>query len=97
MSKILVTSEEVTGVSGNLATGAEDVASQLGQMESKVKALIDANWTGTASDSFRGLWDKWHHGAAELNEALTGISTMLGETARAYQETEDKLASQLRG
>jgi WXG100 family type VII secretion target len=97
MSKILVSSEEVNGVSGNLSTGAGDIESQLKQMESQVKGLIDANWTGMASDSFRTLWDKWHVGAAQLNEALTGISKMLAATAKTYQETEDALASQMRG
>jgi hypothetical protein len=32
-----------------------------------------------------------------VRDALEGISTMLNETAKAYQETEDQLATQLRG
>lgn len=96
MSAIKVTSEQLQAVSTQLQTGSQDVAQQLSTMESRVKALVDADWNGAASDSFRSLWDKWHTGAAQVKEALDGISQMLGQAARAYQETEDQLAQQLR-
>ena len=97
MTTLKVTSEQLVSVSGQLQTGKEDVEQQLATMESKVKSLVDADWSGAASDSFRDLWDKWHTGAGQVRDALDGISTMLKETARAYQETEDALASQMRG
>ncbi|MBW3581292.1 MAG: WXG100 family type VII secretion target, partial [Actinobacteria bacterium] len=50
-----------------------------------------------ASDSFRSLWDQWHTGAAQVREALDGISQMLGQAARTYEDTESQLAQQLRG
>jgi WXG100 family type VII secretion target len=96
MARIQVTSEELQSVSGNLVTGSQDVSTRLGSMESQVKALVDANWQGAASDSFRDLWDRWHVGATQLREALDGISQMLAAAAVAYQETEDQLSSQMR-
>jgi WXG100 family type VII secretion target len=97
MTTLKVTSEQLHSVSNQLQAGKEDVEQQLASMESKVKALVDADWSGAASDSFRDLWDKWHNGAGQVRDALEGISTMLNETAKAYQETEDQLATQLRG
>jgi WXG100 family type VII secretion target len=97
MTAIKVTSEQLRSVSSQLHTGSEDVSQQLQSMESKVKALVDADWQGAASDSFRDLWDKWHTGAAQVKEALDGISQMLGQAATTYQDTEDQLARQLRG
>lgn len=97
MTTLKVTSEQLQSVASQLLTGKEDVEQQLASMESRVKSLVDADWSGAASDSFRDLWDKWHTGAGQIRDALQGISTMLNETAKAYQETEDTLASQLRG
>jgi WXG100 family type VII secretion target len=97
MTTLKVTSEQLHSVSSQLSTGKEDVEQQLATMESKVKSLVDADWSGAASDSFRDLWDKWHSGAGQIRDALQGISDMLNETAKAYQETEDALATQLRG
>ncbi len=97
MAAIKVTSEQLHSVSSQLASGSEDVAQRLASMESQVLALVDADWQGAASDSFRDLYEKWHRGARDVKEALDGISQMLAAAARTYQETEDQLAAQLRG
>ena len=97
MAAIKVTSEDLQRVSSQLAAGSEDVSQRLASMESQVRALVDADWQGAASDSFRDLYEKWHRGARDVKEALDGISQMLANAARTYQETEDQLAAQLRG
>ena len=97
MPAINVTSEQLQSVSSQLQRGSDDVSQQLSAMEAQVKALVDADWTGAASDSFRSLWDQWHTGAAQVREALDGISQMLGQAARTYADTESQLAQQLRG
>ena len=97
MTAIKVTSEQLHSVSSQLQTGSQDVSQQMASMEAKVRGLVDADWSGAASDSFRDLWDKWHRGAADVKEALDGIAQMLAKAAGAYQDTEDQLAQQLRG
>ena len=97
MAAIKVTSEQLSSVSSQLRAGSEDVAQQLASMESQVRALVDADWQGAASESFRDLYEQWHRGARDVKEALDGISEMLAGAARTYQETEDQLAAQLRG
>ena len=97
MSTIKVTSEQLSSVASQLQSGSAEVENQLSSMRSQVSALVDADWAGAASDSFRDLWDKWHTGAGQLREALDGIHQMLSQAARTYQETEDSLAQQLRG
>ena len=97
MGVIKVTSEQLTSVASQLQSGSGEVETQLATMRSQVSGLVDADWAGAASDSFRDLWDKWQSGATQLREALDGIHQMLSQAATAYQETEDKLASQLRG
>jgi WXG100 family type VII secretion target len=84
-------------VSSQLQTGSEDVSSQLESMRSQVQALVDADWQGAASDSFRDLWEQWHTGANQVKEALDGISAQLAKAAQIYEDTEAQLASELRG
>ncbi|MGH9022564.1 MAG: WXG100 family type VII secretion target [Acidimicrobiia bacterium] len=97
MATIKVTSGELLSVSADLQAGSDDVSQRLLSMRSRVQALVDADWAGAASDSFRDLWERWHAGAHQLQEALVGISEMLGQTARIYEETEEQLARKLRG
>ena len=94
MSMIKVTSEELRSTSADLQRGGEDVAQQLQSLEGKVRSLVDAEWSGAASDAFRDLWTQWHQGASQVKEALDGISQMLipcrpglpGHRGRARQQ-----------
>ena len=58
---------------------------------------MDADWQGTASHSFQEMWLQWHNGARQVQQALMGISQMAGKAGQVYQQTEDQLATQLRG
>ncbi len=97
MGAIKVTSEQLHSVSSQLNTGSEEVSQRLESMRMQVQGLVDADWTGAASDSFNELYSQWNIGARQVKEALDGISRMLGQAATTYQETEDLLARQLRG
>ena len=97
MSTIKVTSEQLSSVASQLQSGSAEVENQLSSMRSQVSGLVDADWAGAASDSFRDLWEKWHAGAGQLREALDGIHQMLAQAARTYEETETSLAQQMRG
>jgi|SRR5438067_1717654 WXG100 family type VII secretion target len=97
MGAIKVTSEQLHSVSSQLNSGSEEVSQRLEHMRSQVQQLVDADWTGAASNSFNDLYTEWNNGARQVKEALDGISRMLEQTARTYQETEDQLARQLHG
>ena len=97
MSEIKVTSEELLSTSNSLATGAQNVSDELSRLRGLVEALIGADWVGSASTSFNELWQQWANGANQVQQALEGISQMLTAAANTYQQTEDQLASQLRG
>jgi WXG100 family type VII secretion target len=96
VAAIEVTSEQLHSVSSQLKSGSEDVAQQLHSMESKVKALVDADWKGAASDSFLQMWETWHRGASEVKSALDGISQLMAKAAQTYEETESQLAKEMR-
>ncbi len=96
MGAIKVTSEQLDAVSRQLDTGRGDVAQQLATMAGRVKSL-DTDWQGSASSAFQEMWDKWHAGAKQVEEALSGISSLLARAATTYRETEEGLSSQMRG
>lgn len=97
MPNLEVTFESLSATSSDLGKGGGEIDSQLTAMESKVRDLTNAGWKGAASSAFQDLWDQWQRGAADVREALDGISQMAGEAARKYEETEEQLASQIRG
>lgn len=97
MSSIKVTSEQLQSTSSSLANGEQEITTKLNQLHAQVQSLVDSDWQGAASSSFHELWDKWHQGAGQVQQALQGISQMLGKAGQTYQQTEDQLATQLRG
>ncbi|MDQ6838679.1 MAG: WXG100 family type VII secretion target [Actinomycetota bacterium] len=96
MSTIKVTSEQLSTTASSLSSGEQEIAGKLSQLHTQVQALVDADWQGAASGSFNELWMKWHQGSLQVQEALQGISQMLGKAGQVYQQTEDQLANQLR-
>jgi WXG100 family type VII secretion target len=96
VSTIKVTSEQLESTANALASGEQEISGRLGQLQSMVQTLVDSDWQGSASSSFHELWQQWHTGATQVQQALTGISQMLAKTGSIYQETEDRLATDLR-
>ena len=96
MSTIKVTSEQLESTASSLASGEQEISGKLGQLQSMVQTLVDADWQGSASNSFQELWQQWHTGATQVQQALLGISQMLGKAGKVYQQTENRLATDLR-
>jgi WXG100 family type VII secretion target len=93
---VRVTPDDLRSVSGNLSSGAGSIQEQLTQMRNQVQALVDGQWEGAASGSFRDLYDKWNASAANLHEALMGISSLLHDTGDVYETTDQELADRFK-
>lgn len=93
---VRVTPEDLRNVAANLASGSDSIFEQLSQMKNQVDGLVDGNWEGAASQSFRDLYDKWNKSATDLREALTGISEMLRDTGDVYETTDQELANRFK-
>ncbi len=96
MPTIKVTSEQLESTASALASGEQEISGKLSQLQSMVQTLVDADWQGSASNSFQELWQQWHSGATQIQQALSGISHMLAKAGQVYQRTEDELAAELR-
>ncbi|MGH9089965.1 MAG: WXG100 family type VII secretion target [Acidimicrobiales bacterium] len=90
MGMLKVTSEELVSLSQSLKTGSDQVQAQLDAMRRQVEPVA-ATWEGAASSSFQQLWQEWQSGAKQVQEALTGISTLLSHAATTYQSAETSI------
>jgi WXG100 family type VII secretion target len=95
MADIKVTSQDLHTVSGQLSAGSADIESRLGQLHAQVQALVDNGWQGSASSAFHELYQQWNTSAAQLKQALDGISRQLGSAATTYEQTEAQLTQSM--
>jgi WXG100 family type VII secretion target len=91
MALIKVTSEDLATVSAQLSSGSEEIDSQLARMRGLVQSLVSSDWQGAASSSFDSLYQQWNTSAANLREALDGISRLVANAATAYANTEQQI------
>jgi WXG100 family type VII secretion target len=91
MALIKVTSEDLATVASQLSSGSEEIDSQLNTMRGLVQSLVASDWQGAASSAFDTLYQQWNTSAANLREALDGISRLVANAATAYANTEQQI------
>jgi WXG100 family type VII secretion target len=91
MALIKVTSEDLANASAQLITGSQEIDTQLSTMHNLVQDLVSSDWQGAASSSFESLYQEWNTSAANLREALDGISKLLANAASSYATTEQHI------
>ena len=96
MADIKVTSESLSGVANQLASGATSIESQLSNLKSLVQGLVAGDWGGAASQSFNELYEQWDAAGLQLKESLTGIGDQLSKAALAYEESENNISNSFR-
>lgn len=97
MVGIKVTPEQLQQLSGNVARGSSDIDATLGSLRSQIAPLVGGDWAGHASAQFSALWEQWQQNARGLNDALAGISALLGQAGASYAQAEQQIASSFRG
>jgi WXG100 family type VII secretion target len=91
MALIKVTSEDLATVAAQLSSGSEEIDGQLSKMRGLVQSLVASDWQGAASSAFSDLYHQWNTSAANLREALDGISRLVSNAATAYANTEQQI------
>lgn len=97
MAQIRVTSEDLASAAAQLTTGSQEIDSQLSGMHNLVQSLVSSDWQGAASSSFENLYQQWNTSAANLRQALDGISKLLANAATAYANTEQQIQQSMHG
>lgn len=96
MAGIKVTPEQLQTLSGNVSRGSGDIDATLGSLRSQIAPLVGGDWAGQASAQFTALWEQWQTNAKGLNEALMGISSLLGQAGVSYAQAEQQIAASFR-
>ncbi len=91
MALIKVTSEDLANASAQLSSGSQEIDGQLNTMHNLVQELVNSDWQGAASSSFETLYQEWNTSAANLRQALDGISKLLANAASTYASTEQQI------
>lgn len=90
---IKVTPEQLDLLGGATSRTAGEVTSSLGALRAQLAPLQGQDWAGQASTQFQVLWEQWHRGASQVNEALDGIAVLLRQAGSAYAQAEQQIAS----
>jgi WXG100 family type VII secretion target len=84
------------GFSQSLAGAAEDLRSQLADLDAQVGTMLGA-WRGGAGDAYGSAWELWHRGADEVQQGLSILAKAVGSAGLDYQNNESASAAKLRG
>lgn len=88
-TELMELSQQVHGTSGQ-------IEAELSGLRSRVLP-ISGTWSGQAQDRFQVLYDEWNRSAQGLQEALNGISALLGQAGQAYDDAEQRIAGSFTG
>jgi WXG100 family type VII secretion target len=86
MNPVEVTPQDLASVSAQLNTGSQEIHSQLTTLRDTVQALARSNWQGAELSTFGSLCQQWNTAAANLREALDGLSRLLARGAAGLRQ-----------
>jgi WXG100 family type VII secretion target len=81
MNPAKITPEDLASASAQLSTGSQEIHSQLATLRDTVQALARSDWQGAELSTFGSLGQQWNTAAANLREALDGLSMLLANGA----------------
>lgn len=79
--------EAIDVAAGDISTGANGIESKLNDMDSQLQPL-QADWTGSASESYQQAKARWEKALTEMKELLVNIGRATTEGNQDYQQTE---------
>ena len=96
MNGIKVTPEQLNALSAQVSRGAAEIEGQLRVLSGTIAPLVGGDWGGQASQRFSALWEQWQQSARGLQQALDGISSLMGQAGTAYASAESQIAASFR-
>ncbi|MGH8776469.1 MAG: WXG100 family type VII secretion target [Jiangellaceae bacterium] len=97
MVGIRVTPDQLQALAGSVSRGSSEIDATLAALRSQLAPLVGGDWAGQAAGQFGALWEKWQLNARGLNEALAGISSLLGRAGASYAQAEHQIAATFHG
>lgn len=97
MSFIKVTAEDLSSTASFLGTSAQQIAETNSAAMAQVNALVGGGWQGAGSTAFESAMQEWQAGAAQVQDALSKIGSLVSTAAGSYTSTDSQVASSFGG
>jgi WXG100 family type VII secretion target len=91
--RLTVTSGELRTTAGDMRNTASNITQELQRMMGKVRELT-GTWTGQGASAFNGYYEEFNKSWSQCQQALDGVSQLLGKAADAYDDAERNIAQQ---
>jgi WXG100 family type VII secretion target len=92
MSFIKVTAEDLTSTATFLGTSAQSIAETNAAAMARVNALVSGDWQGAGSAAFEAAMQEWQAGAAQVQDALSKIGSLVITASESYSATDSQVA-----
>ncbi|MBU5594874.1 WXG100 family type VII secretion target [Amphibacillus sp. MSJ-3] len=93
---IRVTPEELVNMSNRYSNESSQVGEQITRLDNMIQEL-ESIWEGQASRAFSEQYETLRPSFTEMQQLLEDISIQLNSSARALEEADQQVASQIRG
>jgi early secretory antigenic target protein ESAT-6 len=87
MGDLKVDFAALSGASADISTGANQIQSQLDQMDSALQPLR-ADWTGSASEAYQTAKTQWTQAITDMKQLLAEIGAAVSSSNDDYQAGE---------
>ena len=94
--RITITPQELRTAATNFRVKADEIVDILKYLMNEVTNL-ESTWDGAAQDQFFAQYNELQTPLNQFPEVLNGIASQLDAVAQTLEETDNALASQLRG
>jgi WXG100 family type VII secretion target len=92
---IRVSPQQLRDIANGLNRGSSDVQTELDALR-KTVAPLEGQFTGDAAAAFEDLFQRWLRSGDELRRSLEGLSHLLGDVARVFEDTDRSAAGSMR-
>lgn len=96
MARIALTPEELRAVAANFNTKSEEMREMISFLRQQVGTL-EGTFEGSAKEAFTNTWDEIAQTMDNVPNVIESIGNQLTAVANTMENTDNELASQLRG
>lgn len=98
MPNLNVTYEQMDAAAARLRAGQGDLEAKLAELRNLVAQLVQDGFTTTAaSGAFDASYQQFTTGARQTVQGIDGMALFLQKAAQTLRQTDEALASQIRG
>lgn len=98
MANISVSYADIEAAASDLTAGRADIEARLSTLQRRIRQLVsDGYVTDRSSVAFAASYDEFTHGVVQTLQGLDGLSAFLTRASQLLAETDQALASGIRG